>query len=199
MRTETCGRVCVGRTPWAWICPRMARRGWPCSWMGSFSPFVWDFYQGPYLLFENIGFNWQKKRRKDNFITKKMYPPSQPYLNPHQYHQKKQDRVKSDKSWSLLLNSNREFNKNDFPPYNFTNNQTYMSEEDQFLQQPLRQNIRATSIELKSKNSKPKTPLAEKKKTKKICNQNSGRTTEPTSKKKSIFRRYFGLRENSVL
>jgi hypothetical protein len=74
-----------------------------------------------------------------------------------------------------------------------------MSEEDQFLQQPLRQNIRATSIELKSKNSKPKTPLAEKKKTKKICNQNSGRTTEHSSKKKSIFRRYFGLRENSVL
>lgn len=128
-----------------------------------------------------------------------MYPPSQPYLNPHQYHHKKQDWVKSDKSWSLLLNSNRELNKNDFPPNNFTNNQTNMSEEDQFLLQPPRQNIRATSIELKSKNSKPKTPLAEKKKNNKICNQNSGRTTEPSSKKKSIFRRYFGLTQHSVL
>jgi hypothetical protein len=128
-----------------------------------------------------------------------MYPPAQAYLNPHQYEQKKQDRVKSDKSWSLLLNSNRELNKNDFPPNIFINLQTNMSEEDQLLLQPLRRNPRATSIEQKSKNSKPKTRLIEKKKTKKIGNQQSGRTTEPSSKKKSMVRRYFGIRENSVL
>ena len=42
--------------------------------------------------------------------------------------------------------------------------------------------------------------MPEKKRPKgKIGNQHLGRTTEPSSKKKSMVRRYFGLRENFVL